>query len=309
MTATFLTAGEALTDIVVRSDGDRQEHPGGSPLNVAVALARLGHASHLLTRIGRDARGDAIRGHVEGSSARLTPGSITDAPTSTALARIGADGAAQYEFELTWDPDPSGLPAQVDAVHTSSIAAVLEPGASTVARVLDQYADAAMISYDPNARPALMGEAARARSIIEGIVRRADVVKTSDEDVEWLYGTSDVEDVVSSWLAPAGADRGPALAVVTRGGEGAIGFTRAAGRIQVAPVRVTVADTVGAGDTFSAGILHALAGAGLIGADRREALRAADERTLRSILAQAAKLAAITVSRPGADPPWAHELS
>src|SRR5699024_3338309 len=157
VTTTFLIVGEALTDIVVDADGARREHPGGSPLNVAVALARLGHHAHLLTRIGDDERGEAIREHLAASGVALTPGSSVAAPTSTAQATLDAHGAATYTFDLLWDPDPSGLPAQVDAVHTSSIAAVLDPGATTVGEVLRRHREHATISYDPNARPTLMG--------------------------------------------------------------------------------------------------------------------------------------------------------
>ncbi|MEE1618277.1 carbohydrate kinase family protein [Brachybacterium sp. J153] len=303
MTSTFLTVGEALTDIVVSADGTRREHPGGSPLNVAVALGRLGHTSHLLTRIGADARGDAIRAHLEQSRVQLTPASSTAEPTSTAEATLDATGAATYVFDLTWAPDPTGAPSAVDAVHTSSIAAVLDPGAATVRQVLTAARETATISYDPNARPSLMGSPEGVRARIEENLRLSDVVKASDEDVAWLYGTEDIEDVVASWL-----DLGPRLAVITRGGEGAVGFARS-GRVQVAPVVVEAVDTVGAGDTFSAGILDALAAKGLLGASGREALSAIPSDDLATVLRRAAALAAITVSRAGANPPWSHELA
>ncbi|MGO3208286.1 carbohydrate kinase family protein [Brachybacterium sp. AOP42-C2-15] len=303
MNARFLIVGEALTDIVVDADGVRREHPGGSPLNVAVALSRLGHPTDLLTRIGNDARGDAIRAHLEASGVRLTAGSSVAAPTSTALAQLDVTGAATYEFDLLWDPDPSGLPAQIEAVHTSSIAAVLDPGASTVLDVLRSRRESATISYDPNARPSLMGAPELVRERVEASIALSDVVKASDEDVAWLYGTDDVEDVVASWR-----ELGPALTVMTRGAEGAVGFAES-GRVQVSPVVVDAVDTVGAGDTFSAGILDALAAKGLLGAQKRPALAAMPSVEVASVLRRAAALAAITVSRAGANPPWSHELS
>lgn len=302
MTATCLTVGESLTDIVTLADGSHTEYPGGSPLNVAVALGRLGHTSHLLTQIGRDQRGEAIRQHVEESHVQLTAGSIGDRPTSTALARIDEEGTATYEFDLTWDPDDSALPQAVDAVHTSSIAAVFSPGAATVASVLERYSGSATISYDPNARPSLMGSADATRAAVEEIIARSNIVKTSDEDVAWMYGTDDVEDVVASWRAI-----GPAISILTRGGEGAVAFADS-GRVAVPPVRVEVADTVGAGDTFSAGLLDALATAGLLGSAHREALRAISAPELETVIARAASLAAVTVSRSGANPPWSREL-
>ena len=303
MTARILIAGEALTDIVVDADGGRREYPGGSPMNVAVALARLGHDAHLLTAIGEDPRGEAIRAHLDDSGVHLTPSSVGPGRTSTAEAVLDASGAATYTFDLAWDPDPAGLPSDLDAVHTSSIAAVMEPGASTLAELLRTARTAATISYDPNARPTLMGEPADVRARIEENIALSDVVKASDEDVTWLYGTEDVEDVVSSWR-----ELGPSLTVLTRGGEGSVAFSES-GRVQVAPVPVEVVDTVGAGDTFSAGILDALADKDLLGADRREMLGAIPSDELAAVLRRAARLAAITVSRAGANPPWSRELT
>ena len=303
VTARFLIVGEALTDIVVDADGARREHPGGSPLNVAVALSRLGHPTDLLTRIGDDARGDAIRAHLDDSNVRLTPGSSVAAPTSTALAQLDADGAATYEFDVLWAPDPSGLPARVEAVHASSIAAVLEPGAQTVLDVLRDRREHSTISYDPNARPTLMGDPEQVRRRVEASVALSDIVKASDEDIAWLYDTDDVEAVVDGWRG-----LGPALTVLTRGAEGAVGFS-GSGRVQVSPVVVDAVDTVGAGDTFSAGILDALASKGLLGASRRPALAAMPSDEIASVLQHAAALAAITVSRAGANPPWGHELT
>lgn len=303
MTARILIAGEALTDIVVDADGGRREHPGGSPLNVAVALARLGHDAHLLTAIGDDARGDAIRAHLDESGVQLTPASVRPGRTSTAEAVLDAHGAATYTFDLTWDPDTAGLPEAPDAVHTSSIAAVLEPGATTLSALLRSARGSSTISYDPNARPTLMGAPEDVRARIEENIALSDVVKASDEDVAWLYGTEDVEDVAASWR-----DLGPSLTVLTRGGDGAVAFS-ASGRVQVAPVQVEVVDTVGAGDTFSAGILDALAAKGLLGADRREMLAAIPSDDLATVLRRAAALSAITVSRAGANPPWSHELT
>lgn len=303
MTARILIAGEALTDIVVDADGARREHPGGSPLNVAVALSRLGHDAHLLTAIGDDARGDAIRAHLDESGVQLTPASVLPGRTSTAEAVLDAHGAATYTFDLTWDPDTAELPETPDAVHTSSIAAVLEPGATTLSALLRSARGSSTISYDPNARPTLMGAPEDVRARIEENIALSDVVKASDEDVAWLYGTEDVEDVAASWR-----DLGPSLTVLTRGGDGAVAFS-ASGRVQVAPVQVEVVDTVGAGDTFSAGILDALAAKGLLGADRREMLAAIPSDDLATVLRRAAALSAITVSRAGANPPWSHELT
>ncbi|QEU12329.1 carbohydrate kinase family protein [Dermabacter vaginalis] len=302
--STYLTIGEALTDIVIRTDAPRAEFPGGSPMNVAVALGRLGHTSHLLTHIGDDERGHAIERHVKASSVSLTPGSVRPgAATSTAAATIGEGGAATYDFDITWDPDPEGVPTQVEAVHTSSIAATLEPGADTLRRVVSSLREHALISYDPNARPSLMGDPSIVREPIEENIALADIVKASDEDLEWLYETSDIEQAAESWLR-----RGVRLAVITRGEQGATAFT-AKGRVDIPGVRVEVTDTVGAGDTFSAGILDALSRKGLLGAEGREKIDQLKASEIKEILAHAALLASVTVSRAGANPPWTREIA
>lgn len=302
--STFLTIGEALTDIVIRTDSPRAEFPGGSPMNVAVALGRLGHTSHLLTHIGDDERGHAIERHVKASNVSLTPGSVRPGgPTSTAAATIGEGGAATYDFDITWNPDPQGVPAKVDAVHTSSIAAILEPGADTLRRVVSSLRENALISYDPNARPSLMGDPSIVREPIEENIALADIVKASDEDLVWLYETSDIEHAAQSWLR-----RGVSLAVITRGEQGATALT-AKGRVDIPGVRVDVTDTVGAGDTFSAGILDALSRKGLLGAEGREKISNLEASDIKGILAHAALLASVTVSRAGANPPWTREIA
>lgn len=303
VTANILTVGEALTDIVIRPGAAPHEYPGGSPMNVAVALGRLGHASHLLTHLAADERGEAIRTHVHASGAKLTPGSArARGATSTAEATIGADGAAQYVFSIDWDPDPAFLPEVIDVVHTSSIGATLAPGATTVREVVERYRSTALISYDPNARPTLMGSPDQVRGTIEQNIALADVVKASDEDLEWLYEGRDIDEVAESFL-----DTGVLLSVITRGADGATAFSPA-GRVDVPGLPVKVADTVGAGDTFSAGLIDALAERRLVGWRGRDALERIRDYEVRAILEHAARLAAVTVSRPGANPPWAHEV-
>lgn len=276
-------------------------------MNVAVALGRLGHESHLLTSIGDDDRGRVIRDHLATSHVVLTPGSTRAPSTSTALAKLDHRGAATYTFDLAWNPTLEALPENLDAVHSGSIAAVMTPGATAVAEFLDRAAESALISYDPNVRPALMGDPARARESIEAMISRADVVKASDEDIAWLYDLDPadgdaLEETVDSWRG-----LGPNLTVMTRGGEGAVAFHRT-GRHTATPVRVDVADTVGAGDTFSAGLIDGLLLHGVAGQSARTRLQGLDSSTLGRILDHAARLAAVTVSRAGANPPWASEI-
>ena len=297
-----LVVGEALVDIVERMDGTRAEHPGGSPANVALGLARLGRSTRLLTRIGDDARGQQIRHHLESSAVGLLPGSVTHAVTSTATALIDEHGVASYVFDLDWE-----LPTGVDlgayrALHTGSIAAFLPPGGDEVVDLVEHAAGRLTVSYDPNARPRLMGEPHAARARVERIVALCDLVKVSDEDLAWLTPGRDVAQVAADWLAA-----GPGIVVVTLGSGGSLAVC-SAGRVDVPAPAVEVVDTVGAGDSFMSGLLDHLAGAGLLGADRRQALRGITTVDLEAMLRHAAGVAAITCSRAGANPPTRAEL-
>ncbi|MEU8518906.1 carbohydrate kinase [Streptomyces sp. NBC_01216] len=303
----FLVVGEAVVDIVKSGQGDTAAYPGGSPANVAVGLGRLGNPVSLLTRYGRDPYGEMLAAHFADSSVTLLGDTTADGlPTSTAIARTDTAGAATYEFVISWDlapiPEPDELPDGVVCLHTGSIAAALEPGATTVRRLLKQARGRCTVSYDPNCRPTLMGEPMRARTLIEHRAALADVVKVSDDDLDWLYPGRDIEDVAREWL-----ERGPALVVVTRGAAGSYGVCRSGGVHCPAPT-VEVADTVGAGDAFTAGLLDALRRLDLLGAGNASRLRRLGPETLIELLGEASLVSALTCVRPGADPPTAQEL-
>lgn len=297
-----LVIGEALIDLIRRPGQPDDARVGGSPLNVAVGLSRLGVPAVLQTSVGTDAYGAMVAAHLAANEVEMVPGSVHDGRTSTALATIGADGAASYDFAIDWHlaRRVTGAPA---LVHTGSIGAVLEPGATVVAETLQAVRASATVSYDPNVRPQLMGERDAARGRIEALVALADVVKASDEDLEWLYPDEGIAAVTRRWL-----ELGPALVVVTRGGAGAFAATPADAVDVIAPL-TEVADTIGAGDSFMAGLLAALVDAGLVGRQRVAQLRALGQEELRGLLGFAAACAAITVSRPGADPPRRAELA
>lgn len=304
MRAQVTVVGEALIDIVIPPDGEPTEHVGGSPANVAIGLARLGHRTELATHIGTDSRGQRIAALLATENVALTKGSTDAVRTPTAAAHLDAAGVATYEFDLEWILDPAkvGVPAG-GHLHTGSIAATLSPGGDAVLAIVEAAREHATISYDPNARPTLMGTQEQARPVIERLIAFADVVKASDEDVRWLYGTTPVTQVLAEWAA-----LGPSVCVVTQGGEEAV--VLAAGTIERFPtISTPVVDTVGAGDSFMGGLIDGLWSAGLLGADRRGALRTADDTTLRQLLERCAQIAAITVSRPGADPPRLAELN
>ncbi|MGY4643528.1 carbohydrate kinase family protein [Cellulomonas sp. URHB0016] len=303
--ARALVVGEALIDVVERADGTRREHPGGSPANVALGLARLGRRADLLTWLGHDVEGDTIRRHLGASGVHVLTGNRSAARTPTATAHLDAAGTATYEFDLEWDlPDAwdedEGDPL---VVHTGSIAAVLQPGGTAVAGLLARRRPTSTITYDPNLRPVLMGSAAEAMPVVDALVRLSDVVKVSDEDLAWLHPGVAPAEIAEEW-----SRTGPSLVVVTHGGEGAFASTSSGARMHVAAQQVQVADTVGAGDSFMGGLIDGLWSAGLLGGDRREALADVDAATVEQVLARCVRIAAITVSRPGANPPTSAEL-
>jgi fructokinase len=300
-----LVIGEALIDVVHRADGTESEHPGGSPMNVAIGLARLGRGVDLLTWFGTDERGRVIAEHLSASGVDVVPGSDSAPRTSVATAVLDDTGAATYAFDLSWHvPDRwASPPAAPIVVHTGSIGAILAPGGADVERILQAHRESATLTYDPNMRPSLMPPPAETRPMVEALVALCDVVKVSDEDLRWLEPTAEPVDVARRW-----ATTGPAAVVVTFGGEGAVAVTATGATVEVAAPRVTVADTVGAGDSFMGGLVDGLWTAGLLGAEHRADLRAADEQTWRTVLDRCARIAAITVSRPGANPPTAAEL-
>lgn len=299
-----LVIGEALVDVVVSVDGATEAHPGGSPANVAIGLGRLGRDVELLAYFAEDDNGALVREHLAASQVRLAPGSLGAPRTSVATAHLDESGAATYDFDLEWAVAGGASPREDPlVVHTGSIAAVLSPGAEAVRAIVTSLRGGATVTYDPNARPSLMGDAADALTAVEQMVALADVVKVSDEDLAWLGSTDDVDAMARGWL-----ELGPAFVVVTRGGAGATAFLAGDRRVHVAAPSVEVADTVGAGDSFMGGLIDGLWSAGVLGAANREALRAISDETLTTILERCARIAAITVSRPGANPPGSAEL-
>lgn len=304
VTTPVLVVGESLVDIVQRPDGSTARHPGGSPANVALGLARLGHPVRFATRIGTDDDGDSVLNLLQQSGIALTDGSVVDAATSTATAVLDANGAASYVFDLVWDLPP--VEAGTGHTHTGSIAANLAPGAARVHEVFAAARRAGTTSYDPNLRPRIIAGPDVERPGVEQLVADSDVVKASDEDLAWLYPGQAPQDVARRW-----AGTGPALVVLTRGAEGALAFVAgdAETAITVAPVPVTVVDTVGAGDAFMSGLLSALLDLGLLGGpDQRAALHAASAEVVGVALARAVLTSSITCGRPGADPPTRDEL-
>ena len=303
----ILAIGEALIDVVITYEQPEcpTEIPGGSPANVALTLGRLDRPVALATWIGLDERGRLIDFHMNDSGVHITPASRGASHTSTALARLDESGAASYTFDLEWAPAPPiTVPPTAQIIEAGSISAIIEPGASAVLDALTRGREHALVCFDPNARPSIMGEPAAALASLERFIALADVVKVSDEDIDWLTGGASIDEVVDRWLG-----MGVSLMVVTRGKYGSEVAMASGLRFTKTPSDVEVVDTVGAGDSFMGGMIDAMWGMGLRGADAREALRTLPEEQIRAIIDRASAVSDVTVSRKGANPPWAHELS
>jgi fructokinase len=298
-----LVVGEALVDIVKAPDGAVTEYAGGSAANVAVALSRLGRPVRFATSYADDAHGALVAAFLSRDGVVLATDPAAVARTSTAAATIGSDGSASYVFDFDWRLNPL-LPSDTTplAVHTCSLGAVIEPGADSALEMVRALRADATVSYDVNARPAVTGTGPEVVALVERMVAISDVVKASDEDLAALYPDLDQLTAVRRLL-----DLGPAAIVVTRGAEGASWHGHAA-TVETAPVAVPVADTIGAGDTFGAAMIDALWERGRLGGDRRDDLRDLAAEEIAEVLAHAARAAAVTVSRPGADPPYRNEL-
>ncbi len=301
----FTVVGEALVDLVgERGSRTFVAHPGGSPANVALGLARLGHPVTLVTQLGADPFGEMVSAHLRASGVRVDARYRPETRTSLAVATLVA-GSATYDFRIDWDVPAVALPqADVRCLHTGSLATALAPGSTQVTALLERERRRGQVtlSYDPNVRPALLGTPEAARPTIEHLVGLADVVKVSDEDLRWLYPGRQEEDVAQEWRS-----RGPALVVVTRGAAGVVAVT-GTHVLHQSSRRIALVDTVGAGDAFTAGLLDGLARADLLGGSRHEALAGIDAPTLSGVLDRANLVAAVTCSRPGADPPTNIEL-
>jgi fructokinase len=296
--------GEALIDLV--PDGSRDEyraHPGGSPFNVAVALARLGNRTALMARLADHGFGHLLRDTAAGEGIEL--GASADAREAATLAVVSMDGGhAAYDFYLQgtadWQWSVEELrrrPRDTAILHFGSIASWTPPGSKHIDEaVCDVRAgNGVLVSYDPNVRPAVLGDPAKGRHLVERSVRRAHVVKASREDLEWLYPSRSLDAVGRRWNA-----LGPTLVVITDGADGAIAY-----RSDVEPLRrpgrsIELVDTIGAGDAFSGGLLN-----GLVRRDLHtpERLAGISDTELAECVDEAVLVSSLTCERAGADPP------
>ena len=302
VTMSILVIGEALIDIVSTNGAPDRYAPGGAPANVALGLGRLGDDVEFLTDVGDDFHGGFLLAHLRESQVDVL--TSPRGATSTALARLSEDGSAEYEFQLRWDPDSSLLGRNAHSVlHFGSIAAFLSPGSAVIDQHLDDVAeqsnqqrDRPLVSFDPNIRPSIIGSHEKALPRFEALAQRVDVLKLSDVDADWLYPDLAEDAQIDRLLG-----LGPSLVAMTRGGDGAI-LATASARVTAAASQVDVTDTIGAGDTFMVSLIHDLHA-------QEAALSDLSTTELTGLGEHAAALAAITVSREGADLPWAADLT
>lgn len=288
--------GESLVDVV-----GRRAYPGGSPLNVAVGLARLGHQVSFHTEFGLDEHGALIAGHLRAAGVTLADGTQRLVATNQAQVKLDAQGRASYRFNINWNLPDDVVPPRTDLLHAGSIAAWLEPGASKVREAFAQSPAHQLRSYDPNIRPELAHDAAAVREAVEFMMGRSHVVKLSESDASWLYPQLGPAAVLERVL-----ELGPRLVVLTRGALGCQARTATDSFALPAPA-TEVVDTVGAGAAFMSGLLDAILTsdlpASLTGGPAGPAAQ-----PVRTALQAGLASAALTVARSGANPPTGEQL-
>lgn len=303
----ILCAGEALIDMLPReaTTGETAFAPlaGGAVMNTAVALGRLDVPVQFFSGLSSDLFGDVLRSHMKASHVDSSVAAVSDRPTTLAFVKL-VDGHATYAFYdentagrmLSPDDLPDTTP---ETLFVGGISLAVEPCAAAYEALVTKHAADTVVMMDPNIRPSFIADAAAFRARMERMMPLCDIVKLSDEDLAWLMPDDTTEAAARKLLS-----QGVKLLCITQGSEGVTGYT-ATQDVFVFAEKATVVDTVGAGDTFNAGVLASLHQAGALS---KPAIAELDETTIRNALALGAKTAAITVSRAGANPPWTSEL-
>lgn len=300
----ILTCGESLIDMV--PDGPLlRPLPGGAVYNTTIALGRLGVPTGYLWPISRDAFGEALLHPLAEAGVDVSLCPRTDRLTTLAFVSLSG-GEARYSFydegsagRMFAPADLPDLPDGVEALFIGGISLVPEPCGSTVERMVERVSGRIPVMLDPNIRPFFVGDETAYRARLDRMLALADIVKLSGDDLDWLYPGQPTDQAAASLLS-----RGPQIVLRTGGATGAVAHWGGA-PVAAPAVRVEVADTIGAGDTFNAGFLAALSRQGAL---NLPGIAAITPETLSGALALAAQAAAVTVSRRGANPPWAHEL-
>lgn len=307
-----LVIGEALVDIVHSIDGQVKNIPGGSPANTAVAMARLGLNSFMKARTSKDKYGQIINNYLLDSKVNLEHVTLVDDPSTLIHAYIQQDGSAKYEANLSGAADfgwtkeelEKNISSDFQFIHLASLTSYVEPGATHVENWFKNLKDSTdfILSFDPNIRHPLDGQPEiEVRNRAKRLASYAHIVKASDEDLKWLEPNKSVEEIANDFI-----DSGTKLVVVTLGKNGAFAVTQSKRLIKISAPLVTVFDTIGAGDTFSAALLTQLLENEITDQINISQI---SEITLIKILSNCAEAAAITCSRQGANPPHRFEVS
>ncbi|MGC8203671.1 carbohydrate kinase family protein [Aliiroseovarius sp. PTFE2010] len=305
----ILNCGEALIDMLARVTGAGENafapYAGGAVFNTAIALGRLGAPTGFFSGLSTDLFGDTLVQVLEQSMVDTSLCLRADRPCTLAFVHL-ENGQARYMFydentagRMITPDDLPAIPDAVEAMFFGGISLIQDPCASAYEALITRESAARVTMIDPNIRPGFIANEAAYRARIDRMMAQADIVKLSDEDLMWLEGDGDIAAKAQGLLA-----KGPRVVCITEGAEGARGFSRR-GEVAVPAKKVAVVDTVGAGDTFNAGVLAALKQAGAL---TKSAITDLPEDTLHAALSLGVQTAAITVSRAGANPPWAHEL-
>jgi len=308
----IVVCGEALFDVFPQQQTatglELSARIGGSPFNVAIGLARMGEAPVFFGGLSRDVFGRRLEAALLAEGVNLDAAPRADAPSPLVIVSLDDNGHPAYAFygSNTAEcqvqlPHLALLPPDVGAVHVGSYCMVAEPVASTLRVLVERQHGRSLIAYDPNVRLSIEPRVQRWREALQWMLPRSDIVKISEEDIEALYPSLTIDAFLEQAM-----HSGVALAVVTRGAQGVVARTAAAGRLELPATQVQVVDTVGAGDTFQAALLAGLSRAGQL---RREALAAMDRASMAQVLVFASRAAAMTCSRRGADLPTLAELN
>jgi fructokinase len=304
----IVVCGEALIDLVPAGGELWRALSGGGPANTAVALARLGTPVSMLARISDDAFGAQLRKRFVDNNVDLRWAPNASEPTTLAIVNLDEHGGARYTFHIDGTADwqwqerelPTLLGPEVTAIHAGSMGLVGRPGGAVIEAMLVRERARRVISIDPNVRPVMCPDAREYRDVVERWLGVAHIVKVSADDLGWLYPARSAADVALEWVT-----QGPLLVVLTSGADGARAFGADGLSVAVPSVPVEVVDTIGAGDTFTAGLLHSLEQQGRLDV---EALARLSEPQLETALRYAAQVSALACTRPGADPPYAQDV-
>lgn len=307
----ILCSGEALIDMIPMPTLAGAEgfvpHSGGAVFNTAIALGRLGVQVGMLTGLSSDMFGRQLAEALKASHVDTSHVVLSDRPTTLAFVRL-VDGHATYCFfdensagRMLTPADMPTLSPEVSTLFLGGISLACEPAADAYEALLQRAPADCAVMIDPNIRPRFITDINRFRTRLDRMIARADILKLSDEDLNWLLPDPlSLHEKVASLL-----DKGLSALILTRGGEGATGFLANGDEVHITAERVQIVDTVGAGDTFNAGFLAKLSE---LGGLAKPQLGTLSQDMLRQAMKHGAKVAAVTVSRAGANPPWADEL-